>query len=126
MDSNAWQTIEKLKIETKGIEALKRLLILAQSNNSSWKYVARFLICLNKNCQINMFYLNSIEQNAFEDILSVLRMIYRLYKDHRLPLYYLHDYIENGEQLLEDIEKRFADDFSKRTGLKFNYEIGFL
>ncbi len=86
-------------LEEAGVEALRRLLKVANGHSGKCRYVARFLLGLynGNRFPFDLTHLRAIDDALFEDCMTVLRM------DARLTRREVHNYIEAGDNKWEQL-----------------------
>jgi hypothetical protein len=91
---------ERPAIEKAGVEALKRLWPVAQSDTGQSGVVARFLLgCYNgRRFPFDLTDFRRLDYKLFEDCLAVLKM-------DKQPQQEVHRYFENGGQKFEQLAK---------------------
>lgn len=89
-------------VQAEGLEALKRLLPIAQGNSGQCRRVAAFLLGLYNGTRfpLDLTELRGLDQEIFNDCLAVLRM------DH-IAVQEVHTYFHNGGEIWESL----ADDW---------------
>jgi hypothetical protein len=87
-------------IRAAGVEALKRLLAVAQGNSGQCRYVAGFLLSLynGDRFKIDLTNFRSLDRKIFQDCMAVLAMDYQPEKE-------VHCYVENGGKIWEQLAK---------------------
>lgn len=87
-------------IRAAGLEALKRLLPIAQGNSGQCKYVASFLLGLynGNRFKFDLTDFRCLDRKIFQDCLAVLAMDYQ-------PMQEVHTYFENGGVIWEQLAK---------------------
>lgn len=92
------EKMERLRpiVQAEGVEALKRLLPIAQGSAGQCRRVAAFLLGLYNGIRfpLDLSELRGLDQNIFNDCLVVLRM------DH-LAFQEVHTYFQNGGEIFE-------------------------
>jgi len=83
-------------VQTEGLEALKRLLPIAQGSSGQSRRVAAFLLGLYNGIRfpLDLTKLRGLDQEIFNDFLAVLRM------DH-IATQEVHTYFQNGGEIWE-------------------------
>lgn len=83
-------------VQAEGLEALKRLLPIAQGSSGQCRRVAAFLLGLYNGIRfpLDLTDLRSLDQEIFNDCLAVLRM------DH-LAAQEVHTHFQNGREIWE-------------------------
>ncbi len=84
--------------QTSGLEALKRLLPIAQGNSGQCRIVAAFLLGLynGRRFPFDMNEFRGLDTAIFDDCLTVLRM-------DSNPRQEVHTYFENGGKIWEGL-----------------------
>ncbi len=96
-------------IRIKGLEALKRLLKIAQRDTGQSGVIARFLLGLYNDTRFpfDLTDFRRLDEEIFKDCLAVLEMDACAEKE-------VHEYFENGGQIWE----KLADDWNVTDCLK--------
>lgn len=91
---------ERPAIRAAGLEALKRLVPIAQGDSGQCRYVASFLLSLynGNRFKFDLTYFRAIDKAIFDDCMAVLKM-------DRTPEKEVHCYFENGNALWERMAK---------------------
>uniref|UniRef100_UPI0039F6D996 DUF7673 family protein n=1 Tax=Sulfuriferula sp. GW6 TaxID=3345112 RepID=UPI0039F6D996 len=91
---------ERPAIRAAGLEALKRLVELAQGDSGQCRYVASFLLSLynGNRFKFDLTDFRAIDKAIFDDCMAVLKM-------DRAPEKEVHCYFENGGALWEQMAK---------------------
>lgn len=86
-----------------GIEAMKRLIPVAQRDHGASRVIGRFLLGLynGKAYPFDLVSLRNLDDELFEDCMTVLRM------DQR-PQREVHEYFKNGGEIWNDFKVRFG------------------
>lgn len=94
-----WEAKRELRM-TNGIDALHRLMEVAQGHSGQCRYVANFLLsCYNgRRFRMDLTDLRVLDLELFEDCMAVLEMDYQPYQE-------VHKYFENGQALFEKLAK---------------------
>lgn len=87
-------------IQAEGLEALKRLLPIAQGHAGQCKIVANFLLSLYNGMRFkfDLTDFRALDRKIFNDCLAVLKMDYT-------PVREVHCYFEDGGQIWEQLAK---------------------
>lgn len=100
-------------IRAAGLEALKRLLAVAQGNSGQCRYVAGFLLSLynGNRFKMDLTDFRCLDRKIFQDCMAVLAMDYQPEKE-------VHCYFENGGNIWEQLAKdwNIQDYSSAKTG----------
>lgn len=88
------------EIQGEGLEALIRLVTIAQNNSGQCKTVANFLLsCYNgTRFKFDLSDFRSLDLEIFEDCLLVLKMDYK-------PVREIHTYFKDGGDMFEKLAK---------------------
>lgn len=88
-------------IETRGAAALQRLFAVANGDSGQRRYIARFLLGLynGRRFPFDLTELRAIDDDLFEDCMTVLRM------DARLTRQEVHLYIEGAGKAFEQLAR---------------------
>lgn len=99
----AAEEAERPRIRAAGIEALRRLLPVAQRCTGQSRIVGRFLLSLyNGNAfPFSLTDLRGLDSGLWDDCLAVLRL-------DRRPEQEVHEYIENGDQIWSQLKRAWA------------------
>ncbi|WP_058165406.1 DUF7673 family protein [Pseudomonas aeruginosa] len=99
----AAEEAERPAIQAKGVEALQRLLPVAQRCTGQSRIVGRFLLSLyNGNAfPFSLTDLRGLDSGLWDDCLAVLRL-------DRRPEQEVHEYIENGDQIWSHLKRAWA------------------
>jgi hypothetical protein len=99
----AAEEAERPAIRAAGIEALNRLLPVAQRCTGQSRIVGRFLLSLyNGNAfPFSLTDLRGLDSALWDDCLAVLRL-------DRRPEQEVHQYIENGDQIWSQLKRAWA------------------
>lgn len=91
---------KKPAIRAAGLEALKRLLPIAQGDSGQCRYVAAFLLGLYNGTRFpfDMTNFRGLDRKIFNDCMAVLAMDYQ-------PAQEVHTYFENGGEIFENLAK---------------------
>jgi len=86
-----------------GIEAMRRLIPVAQRDHGASRVIGRFLLGLynGKAYPFDLVSLRNLDDELFEDCMTVLRM------DNR-PQREVHEYFKNGAAIWEDFKTRWG------------------
>ena len=98
-------------IRAAGLEALKRLLAVAQGNSGQCRYVAGFLLGLNNGdrFKVDLTDFRCLDRKIFQDCVAVLAMDYQPEKE-------VHCYFENGGKIWEQLAKDWnIPDYARAT-----------
>jgi hypothetical protein len=87
-------------IRAAGLEALKRLLPIAQGSSGQCRHVASFLLGLynGDRFKFDLTDFRCLDRKIFNDCMAVLAMDYQ-------PAQEVHTYFENGGQIWEQLAK---------------------
>ena len=87
-------------IRAAGLEALKRLLPIAQGNSGQCKYVAGFLLSLynGRRFKFDLTDFRGLDRKIFDDCMAVLAMDFQPYQE-------VHEYFENGGKVFEQLAR---------------------
>jgi sucrose-6-phosphate hydrolase SacC (GH32 family) len=99
------------KTRAEGVEALKRLLTVAQGKSGQCRHVAAFLLGLynGNRFKFDLTDFRCLDYGLFEDCMAVLRMDFQ-------PAREVHDYFENGNQIWEQLAKDWRiRDYTKKA-----------
>ncbi|MFC0708854.1 DUF7673 family protein [Azorhizophilus paspali] len=90
-------------IRASGLEALQRLVPIAQHDSGQSRTVGRFLLGLYNGVaySFNLVELRGLDEPLFEDCLVVLRL-------DRRPEREVHEYFKNGDAIWTDFRKRWG------------------
>ncbi|MCY1505767.1 hypothetical protein D9M68_399890 [compost metagenome] len=96
------------EVREAGVEALKRLLVVAQRDTGQSAVVALFLLGLynGRDFKFDMTELRCLDHNLFEDCLTLLRMDYNPEKE-------VHRHFENGQEIWQDLRRTWISDESQ-------------
>lgn len=88
------------EIRTAGLDALKRLLPIAQGSSGQCRYVAGFLLGIYNGDRFpfDLTSLRCLDRKIFNDCMAVLAMDYQ-------PAQEVHCYFENGGEIWEQLAK---------------------
>jgi len=86
-----------------GVEALKRLIPIAQRDHGQSRVLGRFLLGLynGKAYPFDLVSLRNLDDELFDDCMTVLRM------DNR-PELEVHKYFKNGDAIWADLKTRWG------------------
>lgn len=87
-------------IRAAGVEALKRLLAVAQGNSGQCRYVAGFLLGLynGNRFKVDLTDFRCLDRKIFQDCMAVLAMDYQPEKE-------VHCYFDDGGKIWEQLAK---------------------
>jgi len=99
----AAEEAERPAIREKGVEALQRLLPVAQRCTGQSRIVGRFLLSLYNGSAFpfSLTDLRGLDSALWDDCLAVLRL-------DRRPEQEVHQYIENGDQIRSHLKRAWA------------------
>lgn len=94
----AWRQLPAIRAA--GLDALKRLLAIAQGNSGQCRYVAGFLLSLynGNRFKMDLTDFRGLDRKIFQDCMAVLAMDYQPEKE-------VHCYFENGGKIWEQLAK---------------------
>ena len=103
MNRIAAEEAERPRIRAAGIEALHRLLPVAQRCTGQSRIVGRFLLSLYNGSAFpfSLTDLRGLDSALWDDCLAVLRL-------DRRPEQEVHEYIENGDQIWSHLKRAWA------------------
>lgn len=103
MNRIAAEEAERPRIRAAGIEALHRLLPVAQRCTGQSRIVGRFLLSLYNGSAFpfSLTDLRGLDSSLWDDCLAVLRL-------DRRPEQEVHEYIENGDQIWSYLKRAWA------------------
>ncbi|TCS37464.1 hypothetical protein EDC30_104268 [Paucimonas lemoignei] len=99
------------QIRAEGVEALKRLLKVAQGHSGQCRYIASFLLGLynGNRFKFDLTDFRCLDYELFQDCLTVLRMDFQ-------PQREVHCYFEDGGRIWEQLAKDWnIRDYTKRA-----------
>lgn len=98
-----FETKELPKIRAAGVEALNRLVLVAQQDTGQSGVVARFLLGLYNGPRFlfNLTELRRLDRSLLDDCLAVLKM------DHQ-PEVEVHEHFEHGKKIWNTFEAAHA------------------
>ncbi|MCP1605749.1 hypothetical protein SAMN05216577_11091 [Pseudomonas citronellolis] len=101
----AAEEAERPAIRAAGIEALQRLLPVAQRGTGQSRIVGRFLLSLynGQAFPFSLTDLRGLDTQLWEDCLALLRL-------DRRPEIEVHQYVENGEAIWSDLKRAWAQE----------------
>lgn len=107
---------ERPAVLAAGVDALKRLVRLAQGDTGQCRIAARFVLGLYNGDRFpfDLTDLRSVDDEIFLDCMQLLRM------DARVTEREVHRYFEDGGQLFERIAEDWG--FEKKNGGKKGHE----
>ncbi|SEI82714.1 hypothetical protein SAMN04244579_02140 [Azotobacter beijerinckii] len=99
----AKENAERPAIRAAGLEALQRLVPIAQRDSGQSHTTGRFLLGLYNGVAypFNLVELRGLDTPLFEDCLSVLRL-------DRRPEREVHEYFKGGDAIWADFRKRWG------------------
>lgn len=99
----AAEEAERPRIRAAGIEALHRLLPVAQRCTGQSRIVGRFLLSLYNGSAFpfSLTDLRGLDSALWDDCLAVLRL-------DRRPELEVHEYIENGDDIWSQLKRAWA------------------
>jgi hypothetical protein len=97
-----WHKEHDLRI-LNGIDALHRLMKIAQGNSGQCRHVANFLLsCYNGGrFKMDLSDLRCLDLDIFQDCMTVLAMDYQ-------PMREVHNYFESGNELFESLATKWG------------------
>ena len=103
MSCIAAEEAERPRIRAAGIEALHRLLPVAQRCTGQSRIVGRFLLSLYNGSAFpfSLTDLRGLDSALWDDCLAVLRL-------DRRPEREVHEYVENGDQIWSHLKRAWA------------------
>lgn len=93
---------ERVEFQAAGVEALQRLLEIAQGNSGQCRHVAAFLLSLYNSTRFKMDLTDfrCLDREIFDDCIAVLRMDYQ-------PQQEVHCYFKDGGRIWEQLAKEW-------------------
>ncbi len=103
MNRIAAEEAERPRIRAAGIEALQRLVPVAQRDTGQSGVIGRFLLGLynGQAFPFDLTELRHLDRGLFDDCLAVLRL-------DNTPEQEVHEYLPNGDAIWADFRKRWA------------------
>lgn len=94
---------ERPAIRTAGLEALQRLVPIAQRDSGQSRTIGRFLLGLYNGdaYPFNLVDLRGLDAHLFDDCIAVLRL-------DRQPEREVHEYFKNGDAIWAGFRKRWG------------------
>ncbi|MEI1260090.1 hypothetical protein VUS13_08335 [Pseudomonas aeruginosa] len=94
---------ERPAIRTAGLEALQRLVPVAQRDSGQSGVIGRFLLGLynGQSFPFDLTELRRLDQGLFDDCLAVLRL-------DNTPEQEVHTYLPNGDAIWSEFRERWA------------------